>query len=372
MVYESLDPQIALTIFIIYVILAIFIWILTIFLGIHWYQQKKSPVRSLTHAFFSYASAITILAGGMFEVVKTGLKMEVYIFSLPYGLISTMIGHIFIILFIVKFFGLDPHDKKIWVYIIHAVLISFSLLHPNNNYGVSGDNLRIPDIRLYTSAIMVVFSLFTFTRIAMIISKARKQVDDKYSKIGFRSLAWAQIFMILFYLFYTFDTIAFNLFGWKEFTPLFYIAMVFISFCVLSFYLGILLPDWILHKNLSEYFREILEERMKRSKDSKHPILSSELEKKNRILIQCPICHKSTHFDIPSQFLELMQKTPRGMINISIKKGLLCHTHLLWLWINMARSVVMEKLISIWDFLRIYELYAQCFLQSAMLLNTWT
>jgi len=112
MVYESLDPQIALTIFIIYVILAIFIWILTVFLGIHWYQQKKSPVRSLTHAFFSYASAITILAGGMFEVVKTGLKMEVYIFSLPYGLISTMIGHIFIILFTIKFFGLIHTLKK--------------------------------------------------------------------------------------------------------------------------------------------------------------------------------------------------------------------------------------------------------------------
>ena len=322
MAYESLDPQIALVIFIIYTILTIFTWILMIFLGIHWYQYRKQPIRYLTLAFFFYAGGISILAVGMYEVLTTGLKMEMYIFSVPFGLISTMIGHIFIILFTASFFGLAPKDKKTRVYIIIAILISLSLLHPNNNYGLSlGVNLRVPDIRMYTSLTMVLFSLLTFTRNAVVILRAWKQVEDTYSKIGFQSLVWAQIFMILFYLFYTFDSIAVVYFEWGEFTPFFYIAMGSISLCVLSFYLGILLPQWILNKNLSEYFRELLEEKLKPQKEPKHAL---KVLKKKRITIQCPICHKSTRFEIPPQFLETIKANPRGMINISIRKGLMC------------------------------------------------
>ena len=80
--YESLDPQIALSLFIIYTILTIFTWILTFFLGFHWYQYKNPPVRYLTLAFMFYASAPSILAVGMYEVVQTGLKMELFIYSL--------------------------------------------------------------------------------------------------------------------------------------------------------------------------------------------------------------------------------------------------------------------------------------------------
>ena len=281
MVYESLDPKIALSIFLIYIILAIFIWILMVFLGIHWYQNKKQSVRYLTLAFIFYACAFSVLAAGMYEVANTGLKMEVYIFSLPFGLISAMIGHIFIILFTVSFFGIKSKTPR--VYIILNLLISVSILHPKNNYGVLAGDLRISDIRMYTSLSMVLFSLFLFTRIALVIMKARKLVDDsdRYSKIGFQCLAWAQISMILFYLFYTFETIAYTLFDTGDFTPFFFIAMGSIGFCVLFFYLGILLPVWILNKNLSEYFREILEEKLKASKQQILPQIFQKKKKTN-------------------------------------------------------------------------------------------
>ena len=240
MVYETIDPQIALSVFIIYTTLAVFIWILTFFLGIHWYQYRKPFVRYLTLAFFFYAFIPSILAGGMYVCAKTGFKGELYNYSLPVGFISMMIGHIFIILFTTSFFGLNL--KKSRNYIIIDLLISLSFLHPNNNYGLSGENLRIPDIRIYTSLIMVLFSLFTFTRIALVFFKARKRVEDRYSKLGFQSLALAQIFMLLFYILNTLDNIAFNILGWGDFTPFFYISIGPIALCLLCFYLGIFLP----------------------------------------------------------------------------------------------------------------------------------
>ena len=336
MVYETIDPQIALSVFIIYTTLAVFIWILTFFLGIHWYQYRKPSVRYLTLAFFFYAITPSILAGGMYVCAKTGFKGELYNYSLPVGFISMMIGHIFIILFTTSFFGLNL--KKSRNYIIIDLLISLSLLHPNNNYGLSGENLRIPDIRIYTSMIMVLFSLFTFTRIALVVFKARKKIDDKYSRIGFQSLAWAQIFMIFFYILNTLDNIAFNILGWGDFTPFFYISIGSITLCLIGFYLGILLPVWILNKNLSEYLREILEEKLKVRKDpylAKQHVFPPLVQKKQQriITIQCPICRKSTQYEVPSKFLEAIKDIPRGMVSISIRKGLMC-SHQFFMFID--------------------------------------
>ena len=84
---------------------------------------------------------------------------------------------------------------------------------------------------------------------------------------------------------------------------------------------------WLLNKNLVEYFKEIMVEQLKASKDSDPSDFPPISQTKKKILIKCPICKKSTEFEIPPQFLDIIITNPRGVANISIRKGLICPHH---------------------------------------------
>ena len=243
MAYEILDPS-AKPLLYVYIIVAVLATIMTILMLLRWRERKKIATKYLFLSLFFLWLSIILLTIGFAEAFISGYKKELYrlTMGISFGL-NMLFVNVNIIKFAAEIFSLEK--KRCRIYIIISVVIGILVLLPNNYYGYPSD-AEIgygPSIRMYTSILMILFSLFMFSRISYLSFQTMKQVSDNYAKKGFAYIGLSQLSFLAFYLCLTIDTIIFTFASSGGYSIFVYLAWASaIGYFIFS-YLGLVQPS---------------------------------------------------------------------------------------------------------------------------------
>jgi len=232
-------------IFVYYFCVFIFGSIVTIKMYKKWRERNVPPTLYLTFVFSFLTSALVILTIGLAEAVILGEFREIYRISLPLAYSMVIFADIF--LFIFAGHITNKGKKAFPAIIVLGIILIIILFLPWNWWGVpSVDYEGAPNIRLYSTASLVIYSLSIYSYIAFICQKVKTGVEDRVMYTGLTLLFYSMISLILLFLMLIADTLLITLFnhpGYSEFT---YIAWMFgLIFIILS-YMSLVMPEWLI------------------------------------------------------------------------------------------------------------------------------
>ncbi len=239
MAYDKIEPS-AKPIIIIYIIMLIAVAIMTILLYRKWKERKTPIAKHLTIAFLIYFVITSVLTWGLGDALITGEKRIIYQISLGFGYAASVIASNFILLFIADLINMN--HKKLKKFYVISIILAILLLLPNNYYGVTVVDPVIPEIRLYTSAAMLLYLMGIYGWIAILMLYEVRRIDESYAKIGFAFIACAQIAYILSMLFFLSDVVVFTTTGGEGNTFFVYLADLSLLLWFIFNYLGLILP----------------------------------------------------------------------------------------------------------------------------------
>ncbi len=239
MPFDPIEPN-AKPLLILYIVLAIFVFVNAVLMLMKWYQRKSSVAKYLAITFGLYASLALMLTLGMAQAVVTGEKRILYQVSLGFGYSMSVIASNFLLLFIAELTEMK-HRKLRKFYIISSV-IAILLALPNNYYGRTVVNPPLPNIRMLTTVLMFFYLVGVYGYMAIIAFKTAYKIDDLYGKRGFQFIAVAQICYIFTFLSFLADAIYFTVTNGDGYTIFVYFANGFIFFWIAFNYLGFIYP----------------------------------------------------------------------------------------------------------------------------------
>ena len=229
--------------FLIYLFLIILSIVSAILMFFKWKKRKVPPPLYLTIWYILSAAIFTVLFLGLTEALITGYCMDIYKFSLPFAY-STVL---FYNLCVLKFanYVMKKGEKLFYPFLAISIIISIFLFLPWNWWGVPTEEIGTPDIRIYTTMSVVLFSYMIYFYIARMCLKLKKETEDKVAIYGLKFLYYTMICLILFFLFMILDTllvVAFDHPGYSEFT---YFAWGFLGVGIITSYLSLVMPGWL-------------------------------------------------------------------------------------------------------------------------------
>lgn len=242
MSYEQMNPgaQYAIYVFIFMVPFSI---IMTILMFLRWKQRKTNPTKMMLAGFFFITVSIFALFLGYLQMYLTGYKMELYRITLAVAYTTLMIANLFLMLFAKDIFSIEM--KYVRKYIIVNIIIAILVALPYNYYGVPSDEIPSFTIRPYTSVLLVLFSIFSYSKIAHASFSNSKKMEVSFAKIGFKLIGYSQISLVIFFSFLMLDTIWFTYIV-KEggFSIFYYFAWLMAAIFFITCYLGVIMPRW--------------------------------------------------------------------------------------------------------------------------------
>lgn len=231
--------------YIIYIVLIIISSLSAFLMYIKWKKRRVPPPLYLTIAYIINTAIFTVLFLGLNEALITGYCMEIYKFSLPFAYSAVLYYN----LCFYKFaeYIMKKGGKLFYPFLALSIVITIFLFLPWNWWGVPTPEIGTPDIRLYTTMSVVLFSYLVYFYIAYMCQKLKKDTDDKIAKYGLKFLFYTMICLILFFFFMIMDTVmvvAFDHPGYSEFT---YIAWAFLGVGIVTSYLSLVMPGWLVN-----------------------------------------------------------------------------------------------------------------------------
>ena len=227
----------------IYSVLIVFSWIMTVLLFKRWKERQKLPTKLMFFVFMAYSIAITGLVIGYLEMYFTGFKMEIYKFSLGFGYCMMLVSNMLLVYFAAVVFSIEK--KYYFKYLIISGIIAVLVLLPQNYYGVPSEEIGSDNIRAYTAVGMVVWSMFTYARIARAAYNVAKNTEDPIAKEGFKWIGHSQMSFIFFFAFMMTDTIYFTITDSPGYTVFVYISWLFAALFYLFSYFGLIMPAFL-------------------------------------------------------------------------------------------------------------------------------
>ena len=246
MTYTPFSDNI-IPIFFYYIGLIVFSILMTFLMIKKWRERKvKSPLY-LSIVFILLTIALITLTIGLGEAVLTGFFKEIYRISLPLAYCMIIIADIFLFVFAEE---ITSKGKKAFVpLIIIGVVISVVLLLPLNWWGVPPeDYVGQPNIRLYSTLSVILYSYIVYIFISVFCIKARKQTQDAKAKTGLTLLLLSMISMIAFFLMFVFDTLLITLTDHPGYSEFVYIAWIFAILFFIFIYLSLVMPKWLVER----------------------------------------------------------------------------------------------------------------------------
>ncbi|MFW9970434.1 MAG: hypothetical protein ACFFDF_09555 [Candidatus Odinarchaeota archaeon] len=212
-----------------------------------WREREVPPPLFLALVFSFLTAALIVLSIGLAEAVITGYYKEIYRISLPLAYSMVVCADIF--LFIFASYMTNKGRKAFPFIIIIGLVIIVILFLPWNWWGVPQvDYEGELSIRLYTTGVLVLFSLIIYAYIALICQKIKNKVDDKVMRVGLKMLFYSMISLMLLFLMLIMDTLMISFFGHPGYSEFTYIAWIFgLIFIVLS-YLSLIMPEWLVKR----------------------------------------------------------------------------------------------------------------------------
>jgi hypothetical protein len=210
-----------------------------------WRERKAPPTLYLTLVFSFLTSALIILTIGLAEAVILGEFREIYRISLPLAYSMVIFADIFLFIFAGH---ITNKGKKAFPAIIAiGIVIIIILFLPWNWWGVPlADYEGTLNIRLYSTIILVIYSLSIYSYIAIICQKVKSGVEDRVMYTGLTLLFYSMISFILLFLMLITDTLLITLFNHPGYSEFIYIAWVFgLIFIILS-YMSLVMPEWLI------------------------------------------------------------------------------------------------------------------------------
>ena len=243
MAYDPIEPG-AAPMLPTYIVLTVFCCFMTILLFIRWRQRNKRAPFLLFLTFLTYTLCITVLMAGFADAMISGYKRELYRFSLAFGYAGIMVANCFLLYFAADIFGIKHELLK--KYIICSLIIAVAVALPWNYYGVPDAEInKSLYIRPFTSISMVIFSILTYSKIYGQAMRVHAMVDERVAKIGFRLIAYSQIFMIMLFVFLFVDVVVFALTDLKGYTIFTYLGWACAGLFMIFSYLGLIMPKWL-------------------------------------------------------------------------------------------------------------------------------
>lgn len=241
--YAPIEPE-AFPMLPTYIVLTIIVSFMTILSLTRYIQRRKKTALLLFLTYLGYSICILVLTIGFAEAIQTGEKRELYRFSMAFGYAVIMGSNCILLLFSAELFGIKRN--YLTKYIVISLIIAVAVALPWNYYGYLNEEIdRSNYIRPYTSAAMMLFSIFTYVKIYNQAIRIEKLVDEKTAKASFRLIAISQICMILLFAFLFADMVLFALTDLKGYTIFTYLGWFCAGFFMIFSYLGLFMPPFI-------------------------------------------------------------------------------------------------------------------------------
>jgi phage-related holin len=244
-IYDPIDEA-ARPLLPVYLIIASFAIFITVQLIIKWRERRTEATKWLSLAFSMYSFLIIVITIGFLEMYITGYKMEIYRFSLAAGYSGLMIANCFLIRFAVFIFGKEEKQGLAKFYIAVSLVIAVLVALPLNYYGIP-DAIIPPEHRNYRmifSGLMMLFSVFTYSRIFREAMRVSHKIDDRWAATGMKMIALSQISLIGFFVCTLLDTLTFTFTDSNGYTIFIYFAWVLTGLFLFFSYLGLIMPPW--------------------------------------------------------------------------------------------------------------------------------
>ncbi|MHA1733399.1 MAG: hypothetical protein ACTSU5_15740 [Promethearchaeota archaeon] len=247
--YDDIDPGSELVLPL-YIFVSVVLAILCAWTFLRWRQRRVKPPEYLFLTFLTLLLATVAMTVGLWDVVRTGFKMEVYQVCLYTSNGLVMLANTFIVLFTAVIFDIPGRVKA--RYLAACATIGAFVLFPLNYYGV--DESFIPAgmsmFRVLSALTMALFSIVLYVRIIQNSVHASRRLrsvgeGEKFASWGFRLIGMAFLFLALFFVFLLSDTIAWTFGPWDGYTPFYFVAWgCAVVFSILA-YLGVVMPKWV-------------------------------------------------------------------------------------------------------------------------------
>jgi hypothetical protein len=215
-----------------------------------WRERKVLPPLYLTIVFACLTVALIGLTLGLAEAIITGFYKEIYRASLPLAYTMVIFVDIFYFVFI---YQITERGKSLILPLsIIGFLIIVVLWLPWNWWGTPRvDYEGQPQIRLYSTGSLVLFSYAIFFYIALTILRVRKKASgDKLAKVGLSLLFYAVLSMILYLLMNVIDALLITLFDHPGYSEFVYFSWVFAILVYVFSYVSLVMPDWLKNRIL--------------------------------------------------------------------------------------------------------------------------
>ena len=150
-----------------------------------------------------------------------------------------------------KFFiELTGKAKKFFIPIIILGTIIFVMLFlPWNWWGTPREDYEgLLNIRLLSTACLVLYSYFVYILIGRTSLKVARSTEDPKARLGFMFLFYATISMMLFFLMFIGDTMMISLFSHPGYSEFVYVAWIFAILFYIFCYISLIMPKWILKR----------------------------------------------------------------------------------------------------------------------------
>ena len=246
MTYTPFSDNI-IPIFFYYIGLIVFSILMTFLMIKKWRERKvKSPLY-LSIVFILLTIALITLTIGLGEAVLTGFFKEIYRISLPLAYCMIIIADIFLFVFAEE---ITSKGKKAFVpLIIVGVVFYVFFLITWYWWGVPPEYYFFkPNIRLYSTLSVILYSYIVYIFISVFCIKARKQTQDAKAKTGLTLLLLSMISMIAFFLMFVFDTLLITLTDHPGYSEFVYIAWIFAILFFIFIYLSLVMPKWLVER----------------------------------------------------------------------------------------------------------------------------
>lgn len=234
-------------IFFYYIGLIAFSLVMTFLMIKKWRERKVRSPLYLSIVFVLLTVALVALTIGLGEAVLTGFFKEIYRISLPLAYSIIIIADIFLFIFAEE---ITSKGKKAFApLVLFGAVIIVVLFLPWNWWGVPPvDYVGQPNIRLYSTLSVILYSYIVYIFISVFCLRARKQTQDAKAKTGLILLFLSMISMIGFFLMFVFDTLLITLTDHPGYSEFVYIAWIFAILFFVFTYLSLVMPKWLVDR----------------------------------------------------------------------------------------------------------------------------
>jgi hypothetical protein len=245
MSYIPFDPLI-FPFLIYYLFLALFGLLITTKMFMNYHKKKHLAALYLTITFAALTLAIIVLAIGLLEAAITGYYKEIYRFSLPFAYSMVIVADLGLFKFSNE---LTNKGKKAFVPLLFiGAFIALILFLPNNYWGTPSADVRHPNIRMYSTMCVVLYSYAIYILNIILCQITKKYSDNKINKVRLSLLSYSMIALVLFFLMFIGDTFLIVFYDHPGYSIFAYIAWAFALVFLLLSYFSLFMPKKLLER----------------------------------------------------------------------------------------------------------------------------